>query len=133
MATNTETVQAMYQAFGQGDVSAILARLSPDVEWEHDAVDHGVPWLQPRRGRDRVEGFFRELDNLDFRRFQPLSILASADQVVAVIAVELVGKATGKAVRDLEMHLWTFDADGMVVRFRHFVDTHQHLVAYRGA
>lgn len=133
MATNIETVQAMYQAFGRGDVPAILAHLSPDIEWEHDAADHGVPWLRPRRGRDQVEGFFGELGGLDFRRFEPLSFLTSADQVAAVIAVELASKATGRAIRDLEVHLWTFGADGKVVRFRHFADTHQHLLAYRGA
>lgn len=133
MATNMEAVQAMYRSFDEGDVPAILARLSPDIEWEHDSVDHGVPWLQPRRGLAQVEGFFRELGSLDFRRFEPRSFLASGDQVAAVIAVELASKATGRAIRDLEMHLWTFGADGKVVRFRHFADTHQHLLAYRGA
>jgi len=40
--------------------------------------------------------------------------------------------ATGRAIRDLGTHLWTFDESGRVARFRHVADTHQH-VAFRGA
>jgi len=40
-------------------------------------------------------------------------------------------KATGKTLRDLEVHLWTFDDAGRVVRFRHVVDTHAHHLAAR--
>jgi hypothetical protein len=29
-------------------------------------------------------------------------------------------------LRDLELHLWKFAANGKVARFRHVVDTHQH-------
>jgi ketosteroid isomerase-like protein len=133
MPSNTETVQAMYQAFGRGDVPAILACLREDVEWEHDAVDHGVPWLKPRRGPAEVGRFFADLAGVEISRFEPMSFLASADQVAAVIAIELAVKATGRTVRDLELHLWTFDSSGRVSRFRHVVDTHQHVLAYRGA
>ena len=51
----------------------------------------------------------------------------------AVRQFEGVVKATGRRIRDLEMHLWTFAPDGKVARFRHVVDTHQHVTAYRGA
>jgi len=133
MATITETVQAIYGAFGRGDVPAILAALRDDVEWEHDSVDHGLPWLRPRRGREAVGGFFADLGALAIERFEPRGFLASADQVAVVIAVDLVVKATGRRVRDLEMHLWAFAPDGKVARFRHVVDTHQHVAAFRGA
>ncbi len=133
MATGIETVQAIYGAFGRGDVPAILAALRDDVEWEHDSVDHGVPWLRPRRGRQAVGDFFIDLSAVGIEGFEPRSFLASADQVAVVIAFEGVVKATGRRIRDLEMHLWTFAPDGKVARFRHVVDTHQHVTAYRGA
>jgi hypothetical protein len=41
-------------------------------------------------------------------------------------------KATGEAVRDEELHLWTFGPDGKVSSFHHVVDTAQHVAAYRG-
>ena len=133
MPTHIETVQALYGAFGRGDIQSILAALREDVEWEHDSVDHGVPWLRPRRGREAVAGFFADLGAVEIERFEPRSFLAGGDQVAAVIWFECVVKATGRRVRDLEMHLWTFAGDGKVQRFRHLLDTHQYVAAYRGA
>jgi len=31
--------------------------------------------------------------------------------------------------RDEEMHLWTFDANGKVIRLRHYTDTAKHIQA----
>lgn len=33
-STHLDSVTAIYEAFGSGDVAAILDRLSPDVRWE---------------------------------------------------------------------------------------------------
>jgi hypothetical protein len=52
--------------------------------------------------------------------------------VAAFIRLEVVVKATGRTIHDLEGHLWTFDSEGRVARFEHLVDTHEHLLAYRG-
>ncbi len=46
---HVETVQQMYEAFGKGDVPAILAHLASDVEWEYGVNSTDVPWLQLRR------------------------------------------------------------------------------------
>jgi hypothetical protein len=41
-----------------------------------------------------------------------------------------VVKATGKPVSERdEAHIWHFDARGRVVKFRHAVDTYQHVKA----
>jgi ketosteroid isomerase-like protein len=45
MPTNIDTVKTIYENFQRGDVPAILARLHEDVEWEHDTVNHGIPWI----------------------------------------------------------------------------------------
>jgi uncharacterized protein len=55
MSDNLKTVQAMYEAFGRGDVPSILERLDDDVVWEEGGLDHGVPWLRRRRPRRRVQ------------------------------------------------------------------------------
>jgi len=34
---NVKTVQSVYEAFGRGDVSAILEVLTDDVDWASDA------------------------------------------------------------------------------------------------
>jgi ketosteroid isomerase-like protein len=129
--SHVQAVQAIYEAFGKGDIPAILERLHPDVEWEHDTVPHGVPWIVPRRGRAEVGAFFQSLAALDFHVFEVVSILEGAGQVAGIIRLEASYRPTGKAIKDLEAHLFTFDESGRVVRFRHFVDTHQHLLATR--
>jgi ketosteroid isomerase-like protein len=129
MTRHGKTVEAIYAAFGRGDMETILGALSEHVEWEHDAVDHGIPWLTPRQGRAEVAGFFEALRALEIRRFEPKRILAESNVVVAVIHVGITVRATGRAINDVELHLWTFDAQGKVVRFRHIVDTHQHWLA----
>ncbi|MFN8616014.1 MAG: nuclear transport factor 2 family protein [Dehalococcoidia bacterium] len=130
--SNLETVQAIYDAFGQGNVPAILDQLDEAVEWERPGAGHGVPWLKPGRGKAHVGQFFASLAVVDISKFVPVNLLAGGNQVVAVIDIELTVKATGQAVRDEELHLWTFGPDGKVSSFHHVVDTAQHVAAYRG-
>lgn len=124
-------VQSIYEAFGRGDVPAIIELLHPDVEWEHDTIDHGIPWLVARKGREEVVKFFESLSAIEFHHFEPVSYCEGPDQVAAFVRTDLTVKATGKRVVDLEGHLFTFAPDGRVGRFRHFIDTHQHITATR--
>lgn len=126
-------VQDIYASFGKGDIPAILERLAEDVAWEHGDHGHGVPWLEPRQGRQEVGGFFASLQALRIDRFEPVAFLAGDHQVAAVIEVEQTVVATGRPIRDTEVHLWTFDTAGQVVAFRQFLDTHQNLTAYTDA
>lgn len=41
-------------------------------------------------------------------------------------------EATGGRIRDLGDHLWTFGPDAKVTKFKHVVDTEQHVSAARG-
>ena len=131
--SNVGTVQGMYEAFGRGDIAAILGRLAEDVEWEYGDNSTDVPWLQPRRGRGQVAGFFQALTALDFHKFQPTTILESGDLVVALITLEATVKATGqRVVEEDEVHIWRFSPQGEVVRFRHRCDTHRQWTALHG-
>lgn len=80
--SHIETVQAIYAAFGRGDVPAILGHLAADVEWEYGNKDAGVPWLKPRRGRDSVVEFFQALGAVDFTKFEPKTMLAQGNLVL---------------------------------------------------
>jgi ketosteroid isomerase-like protein len=129
---NVATVKGIYEAFGRGDVPAILERLTPDVAWEPDGVDHGVPWLMPRKGREGVGAFFASLAALEFEDFQVVQVVGDESLVAAVVSVAVRVKATGRSVRDTaEVHLWRFDPQGRVTSMRHAVDTHQHVLATR--
>lgn len=129
----TQVINEIYAHFSRGEVAAILAHLHEDVEWEHDSVDHGIPWLAPRRGRAAVAGFFESLSRLEIKRFQTRGLFAQDRCVAALVEEELMVKTTGRLIRDLAMHLWTFNECGEVVRFKHLVDTHQHFLAWHNS
>jgi uncharacterized protein len=124
--SNIQIVQKIYEAFGKGDIPFILSTLHPTVDWEHDTTVQGIPWIVPRHGAEEVGLFFASLAGLDFLHFEPLSFFESGNEVMTTLRIEAIVKATGKKVRDMEAHLFTFDGEGRVVRFRHFVDTDQH-------
>lgn len=129
--SNLPTVQAIYAAFGSGDIPSILARLAADVEWDYGLADSGVPWLQTRRGPAEVAEFFTALAALEFRKFEPQAMFESGSLVIALIDIDLLVKATGHAiVEEQEVHIWTFDADGRVARFTHKADSLQHWRAF---
>jgi ketosteroid isomerase-like protein len=122
--TRRETVQAIYAAFGRGDIPAILDKLADDVQWEHDATNHGIALLTPRRGRRDVGNFFEALGAIDITQFDLVNLHEGGDQVVAVFRITHKHRKTGKTFQDLELHLWSFDDRGQVSAFRHVVDTH---------
>ncbi len=132
--SNLPTVQHIYEAFGRGDIPAILAHMAEDVDWEYDKPDAKVPWLERRAGRAGVGAFFESLGALEFQRFEPKALLESGPLVVALIDIALVVRATGRTVAETdEVHLWHFDDAGRVARFSHKVDTHRHWLASQGA
>jgi ketosteroid isomerase-like protein len=124
--SNVETVQQIYEAFGRGDVPAIIDKLDSDVEWDTEVETPGVPWLQPRRGAANVAGFFEALAPLNITRFDPHTFFAEGDKVFALIAVEGTN-ASGKPFNiPYEGHLWVFNSAGKVTKFQHVADTAQH-------
>jgi ketosteroid isomerase-like protein len=133
MKTNTETVRAMYEAFGRGDVSFILDQLADDVQWEawadNSAQQHGVAYMKAGVGKEAVLGYFNIIGQLNLTDFRVLSILDGGEQVASEFVVETGPSAFSAGYRDEEMHLWTFNASGKVIRLRHYLDTFKHIRA----
>lgn len=125
MRDKIDTVKAIYAAFGAGDVAGILVHLAADVEWEHDWHGRRHPLFVDRRGVAEVPGFFAALRDWEFLRFEPRAFLSDATHVAVPVALEIRHLTSGRIVRDLEMHLFTFGPDGRVARFRHLMDTAQ--------
>lgn len=48
---NIDTARQMYQAFGRGDVQAVLDRVTDDVDWSTDAAIASAPWYGPGTAR----------------------------------------------------------------------------------
>jgi len=131
--SNLQTIQNIYEAFGRGDIPAILSRLQEDVEWDYGLVDAGVPWLKPRKGIDKVTKFFESMSAFELRKFQPKTFFENGNTVVALIDVDLVVKATNQSIHEEdEVHIWQFNDQGKITRFTHKVDSHQHWKAFYG-
>jgi hypothetical protein len=129
---HVETVQDIYAAFGRGDLPAILDRLADDVAWDQRTPANGVPWYQPRSGRDEVMGFFGDLmEHAVLHRLEPLNVLSGGNQVAAVMDYAIEVKGSAGVIEDIEIHLWTFDESGKISAFNHVCDRHAQIVAYQ--
>lgn len=129
MSRNIDTLKTIYDCFGRGDLPGILARFAPDIEWEHDWGGTPLALYTPRRGRDQIPEFFAKLADYEFLRFEPVAFLEGGNLIAVPIHIALRVKATGKTIKDLEAHLWTFGADGLITRLRHLADTQQFALA----
>src|SRR4051812_1492578 len=91
---NAATVQAIYEAFGKGDVETILSHCADDIRWEdwedNLAQNAGVPEMQPRHGKAEVVEFFRIVGEFDLKDFQVLSLMEGPNQVAAEIVIEAI-------------------------------------------
>jgi ketosteroid isomerase-like protein len=134
-STNLESVQAIYEAFGRGDLQTIIDAMSDDVAWEawpdNTAQREGVPLLQPRHGKQGVQDFFAEVARFEIGAFEVRDMMASDRQVTVDVRIDVTGPDGGRYV-DEELHLYTFGDDGKIVRMRHYVDTAKHIAASRG-
>jgi ketosteroid isomerase-like protein len=131
--SNAAAAQALYAAFGRGDIPAILDLLDDDVVFDawpdNRAQAANVPWLAEQRGKEGAVAFFSLVGAVEMKDFQVRDVLASERQAVVDVAIEFVDPATGAHVRDEELHLWTFGEDGKITRLRHYVDTAKHVAA----
>jgi hypothetical protein len=121
---NVDTVKQIYDAFGRGDVPAILDKLDDNVEWETQVPVDGVPWLQARRGKASIPAFFESLAPLEITRFEPYDFFESGARVF--VLVNFAANHMGKSYSfPIEGHLWQFNPDGKVAKYDHIVDTAQ--------
>ena len=132
---NAASVTELYDAFGRGDVPAVLARLADDVAWEdwrdNWAQRAGIPTMARRTGPAEVAGFFAVNGTWTLHEFAVLDVIGDGRQVAAEVRAEF-SLPNGGRFRDEEIHLWTFDESGRVVRFRHYLDTAKHIAAAQG-
>lgn len=126
--SNIETVKVIYEAFGKGDIPSILQCLDKNVAWEKWDDNHAqkadVPYMRERNSIDGVMEFFGETGKLGITSFEVISIMEGDNQIA--VEFNLESERFGK---EEEMHLWTFNEAGKVVRFRHYLDTAKHIAA----
>ena len=128
---NADTVRAIYEAFGRGDVATILDKLDDNVEWETTVPVSDVPWLRARRGKANIVGFFESLAPLQITRFEPHTIFDGGDKVFVLIRFEATAGGKGYSFPN-NGHLWQFNTAGKVVKYDHITDTAQMIRMAKG-
>jgi len=122
-AENISVVKGIYQAFGTGDIPAVIAAMSPDIEWneaENFPYSDGNPYV----GADAILGgvFARIASEWDGFHVEPEQFLDAGDTVIMLGRYAGTWRGTGTAMNPQAAHIWTV-ADGKVVRFQQLIDT----------
>ena len=121
-SSNAQTVQAMYAAFGSGDLPALLEKVTDDVEWNMSGPA-SVPYAGDRHGKDGVMAFFAaHAGSFKLTKFEVLSITAEGDHVAVSGYEEGEALSTGKTFANPWAMHFTF-RDGKVSSFRTYEDT----------
>lgn len=122
---SVDVVRGAYEAFGRGDVPAVLGAMADDIEW-YEA--EGMPYGGVYHGGEAVaENVFGPLirDIPDFA-VTPEEFIASGDAVAVVVRYTGTGKATGKQLDLPVVHIWDV-RNGKIQQFRQFADTAKFL------
>jgi ketosteroid isomerase-like protein len=128
---NERVVQAMFAAFGRGDIPGVLDRLAEDIEW-HIAGPSELPFAGLHRGRAEVARFFETFNQTsEFEAFEPQEYFSRGDRVVVLGHERQRVKATGLVVETDWAMVFTLSG-GKITRFHNFVDTHAVAAAHRG-
>jgi uncharacterized protein len=92
---NVEVLRRGYEAFGRGDVDAVLELLAPDVDWA-PAIG-AILGVESLRGREAVRQFLsRDLfDGFDQFRAEPLSFEDLGDFVLVMVRYTGRGESSG--------------------------------------
>lgn len=124
--SNVQLMQDLYEAFGRGDIAAVLGAMDPGIEWREAEGNpyqpSGSPWLGPDAV---VQNLFIKLGTeWDGFTVHPKQFHDAGTTVVVEARYTGVYKETGRQLDAQVCHVWQI-SDGKVTSFQQFVDTGQ--------
>jgi ketosteroid isomerase-like protein len=121
---NQKTIEAVYAAFGRGDVPFILERVGERTRWDFSVAGSDVPWHAPVSTREELPRFFQAMgENVTFEAFEPRAFLSDGRDVVVKLRVAYKVNRTGRRVDEEQVQWWSFDDAGRISALRHYEDT----------
>ena len=132
---NLRKAKDLYAAFDRGEIDTIINALPDNTAWSYNSsAENDIPWFGTHNGPSKVaEEFFGAIaEAVDIQSFERKSFVASGDQVAVSYRTEATIKKNGNSYIDEGMQLWTFDADGKVLKFVGYSDTAAVLKAWTG-
>lgn len=128
---NIKTIQAVYEAFGRGDVGAILDAVADDVDWASDTSSTVAPWYGVKHGKAGVTSFFEAFGStMEVDEFTPFTFAANEDAVFTVVRFKATVRATKSSV-DMNLHHYFRFRDGKISYYRGTEDSAQTEAAFR--
>lgn len=130
---NRQVIQGIYDAFGKGDLPAVLAVFDPQIEWREA---EGNPYEMSGRawigGEAVTQNLFAKLaEDWDGFTVTPTSFHDAGDSVVAEGRYTGTHKVTGKRIDMQFCHVWRLSG-GQVKSFQQYCDTAQFQDAVGG-
>jgi ketosteroid isomerase-like protein len=118
---NVDIITRIYEAFGRGDIPAIIGQLTDDVRWSSH-LEAIVPWHGQYKGKAEVLNFFNAIgQSVDVTVFAPQEFVAEGDTVVSLGDFACKVKATGKSSHTRWAFIWRL-RDGKVYSYEQFHD-----------
>lgn len=106
-------IQTAYEAFGRGDIPAVLEALAPDIQWH---IPGRNPLAGTYKGHEEVVGFFTQLMERSGGTFNlEVNDWLASDQHVVVLVRES-GQRDGKRLDVEGAHIWRLQ-NGKAVDF----------------
>ncbi|RWA56276.1 hypothetical protein AU476_03965 [Cupriavidus sp. UYMSc13B] len=122
MASALSVVKAAYDAFGGGDVAAILDLVADNVDWKLLGPP-AIPYAGQRNSKDEVARFFAEVAQADdMQSFEPREFIEAGEHVTVLGFERFLARPDGKPVETEWIHVFTVDG-GKITRWRGCYDT----------
>lgn len=119
---NKRVVHTVFEMFGRGDVPGLLELITDDAEWAAPGPET-VPYFGERRGREGALEFFKNLGStVEFESFEPGTLIAEGDRVVALGHERGRVRSTGKVFDNAWALVFTI-REGKVAGFRCYENT----------
>lgn len=123
---NVEIMTSLYEAFGRGDMAAVLGGMDPAIRW-HEAegnpyMPSGEAWVGPDAVMSNL--FMKLGEEWNGFTVHPAAFHDAGDVVVVEARYTGEYKRTGKSIDAQVCHIWTLK-DGKVTKFQQYVDTAQ--------
>lgn len=125
MEKSGNIVRGIYDAFGKGDVPAVLGALHPRIEWreaEGYRYAEGNPYTGPAAVAQGV--FQRIVADVEDFAVVPEHFVDGGDTVVVEGRYGGKARATGRPIDAPFAHVWHLQ-DGRIVRFQQYTNTKQ--------
>jgi len=122
--SNVDVVRSAYEAFGRGDVPAVLGAMDPGIEWReaegNPYMPSGKAWVGPDAILNNL--FVKLGSEWDGFTVHPKTFHDAGKAVVVEGRYTGKYKATGKKLDVQVCHIWEVKG-GKLTKFQQYVDT----------